>query len=153
MFIQNVPLSAISTGFHYDAGQNSMLIQICDPGHSFPVPLKEFKEIYQFEFLDIEHDDGTPAWDFRPTQEQAQQIVDLLAHAKKNRMNVIVHCHAGKCRSGAVCEIGVIMGFEDTETPRIPNTYLKGMMMNILGISYDADTENAKKYAWLFEDF
>lgn len=150
MFIQNVPLSAIPTGFHYDAGQNSMLIQICDPGHQFPVPVKEFKETHQFEFLDVETENDL-GWEFRPTQEQADRIVELLSHAKQNRMNVIVHCHAGLCRSGAVAEIGVIIGFEDTKTLRLPNTYLKGMMMKTLGISYDSDEEHKSRFSWLFD--
>lgn len=143
----------VKHGFHYDAGENSMLIQIVDPAYTFPEPKKKFKEIHQFEFLDIEEDIGDGMWEFRPTQNQAEKIVDLLAHAIINRMNVIVHCHAGLCRSGAVAEIGVIMGFDDTHTVRNPNTYLKGMMMKTLGLSYDADDDYVSKHKWLFNNF
>lgn len=153
MFIQNVSMDNIRKGFHMNPGPNCMLIQIVDPGHEFPKPLYDFKEVHRFEFLDVEIDDGTPTWDFRPTQEQADELVELLAHARQNRMDVIVHCHAGLCRSGAVCEIGVIMGFGDTEVRRSPNTYLKGMMMKSLGLSYDTTAEYKTKYDWLFDSF
>jgi hypothetical protein len=52
-------------------------------------------------------------------------------------MNVIVHCVAGVCRSGAVCEIGVMMGFDDTEAFRSPNLLVKHRMMKHLGWTYD----------------
>ena len=56
-----------------------------------------------------------------------------------NRMNVVVHCFAGICRSGAVCEVGVAMGFDDTERFRAPNLLVKHRMMKALGWTYDAD--------------
>ena len=52
-------------------------------------------------------------------------------------MNVVVHCHAGVCRSGAVCEIGVMLGFRDTEAFRSPNLLVKHRMMQALGWLYD----------------
>ena len=52
-------------------------------------------------------------------------------------MQVVVHCHAGVCRSGAVCEIGVMMGFNDTEVFRSPNLLVKHKMMQVLGWLYD----------------
>lgn len=146
MFIQNVSMEFVKQGFHYDAGENSMLIQIVDPAYTFPTPKKTFKETHQFEFLDIEKDEGNGMWEFRPTQEQANELVALLHRARENRMNVIVHCHAGLCRSGAVAEIGVIMGFDDTETVRLPNTLLKGLMMKTLGLSYDAEADYESQY-------
>jgi hypothetical protein len=55
----------------------------------------------------------------------------------ENRMNVVVHCVAGVCRSGAVCEIGVMLGFNDTEVFRSPNLLVKHRMMKALGWTYD----------------
>jgi hypothetical protein len=52
-------------------------------------------------------------------------------------MNVVVHCFAGICRSGAVCEVGVMMGFNDTERFRSPNLLVKHRMMKHLGWTYD----------------
>jgi predicted protein tyrosine phosphatase len=137
-WIQNVALSDIPKGFHIDAGINSMLIQIVDPAMAFPTPKHQFKEIHQFEFLDLEKDDP---WgeEFKITDEQAQQLVTLLQKALDNRMNVIVHCVAGVCRSGAVCEVGVMMGFDDTEVFRSPNLMVKHKLMKCLGWTYDED--------------
>ncbi len=134
-WIQNVSLSDVAKGFHFDAGINSMLIQIVDPAMEFPTPKYQFRETHQFEFLDLEVNDP---WgeEFKVTDAQAQQLVDLLQRALDNRMNVVVHCVAGVCRSGAVCEIGVMMGFRDPEVYRSPNLMVKHKMMKVLGIYY-----------------
>ena len=58
-------------------------------------------------------------------------------------MNVIVHCHAGVCRSGAVAEIGVMLGFNDTESFRSPNLLVKHKMMKALGWTYDEDEKHS----------
>jgi hypothetical protein len=137
-WIQNVALGDIPKGFHIDAGFNSMLIQIVDPCMTFPIPKHEFREVHQFEFLDLEETDNF-AEEFKVTDEQAQELVRLLQHALDNRMNVVVHCVAGVCRSGAVCEVGVMMGFRDTEAYRSPNLMVKHKMMKVLGWTYDAD--------------
>lgn len=136
MWIQNISLADVAKGHHFDAGPNSMLIQIVDPAMEFPVPLYKFKETHQFEFLDLEQDDRFGE-EFKITDEQAEKLVRLLEHAKANHMNVIVHCHAGVCRSGAVCEVGVMMGFDDTEAFRSPNLLVKHKMMRVLGMTYD----------------
>lgn len=137
-WIQNVALSDIKKGLHMDPGPNAMLIQIVDPAMEFPNPLYSFREVHQFEFLDLEEND-TWGEEFKITQEQANQLVQLLQHAMEHRMNVIVHCVAGVCRSGAVCEVGVMMGFRDTEVFRSPNLMVKHKMMRTLGWTYDAD--------------
>lgn len=136
-WIQNVALSDIKKGFHINPGDNAMLIQIVDCGSEFPTPLYKFKEVHQFQFLDVERDDFVLEEEMRCSQEQADKLVALLQHAKENHMNVIVHCHAGVCRSGAVCEIGVILGFDDTEAFRSPNLLVKHRMMKALGMTYD----------------
>jgi predicted protein tyrosine phosphatase len=140
MWIQNVPLADIPKGHHIDVGANAMLIQIVDPATEFPVPKHEFKEIHQFEFLDLENEDDMPdAVEFMVTDKQAAQLVALLQRALDKHMNVIVHCHAGICRSGAVAEVGVMMGFEDAKAFRAPNLRVKHKMMQVLGWTYDAD--------------
>jgi hypothetical protein len=136
-WIENVALVDIPKGRHHNAGENSMLIQIVDPCMEFPTPMHKFKETHQFEFLDIEANDYTIDEAFRCSDEQAQRLVELLQHALLNRMNVVVHCHAGVCRSGAVCEIGVMMGFDDCEGFRSPNLLVKHKMMRVLGWLYD----------------
>ena len=136
-WIQNVSLSDIKKGFHIDPGENAMLIQIVDPGYIFPTPKYTFKEVHQFEFLDIEEKDFALDEAMRCSQEQANELVRLVQHALDKRMNVIVHCHAGVCRSGAVCEVGVMLGFDDTEAYRSPNLLVKHRMMKALGWTYD----------------
>jgi predicted protein tyrosine phosphatase len=144
-WIQNVALSDIRKGQHIRVNENAMLIQIVDPAMEFPEPLYKFKEVHQFEFLDIEEDgltnNGDGSWtdmsEFAVTQEQADELVRLLQHALANRMDVVVHCVAGVCRSGAVCEVGVMLGFNDTEVFRSPNLLVKHKMMRALGWTYD----------------
>jgi predicted protein tyrosine phosphatase len=135
MWIQNVSLSDITKGHHIDCGPNSMLIQIVDHDMSFPKALYQFKETHQFKFLDVEEIEGGEA-KYGPKEHHAKALVELLQHAKKNRMNVLVHCVAGICRSGAVCEVGVMMGFQDSKSFRIPNLLLKKLMMQQLGWTY-----------------
>lgn len=152
MWIQNVSMSDIRQGFHMDPGFNSMLIQIVDPAFEFPVPKYQFREVHQFEFLDAEKGDNFPD-EAKITDVQAQELVRLLQHALDQRMNVIVHCHAGVCRSGAVAEVGVMMGFDDAEAFRSPNLLVKHSMMKVLGWTYDEEethTINGETTDWGF---
>ena len=138
-WIENVAADDIPKRFHHEAGENSMLISIVDPASWRPVPAHKFKEIHNFEFLDVERDDVVLDEAMRCSQEQADELVRLLQHALDNRMNVVVHCFAGICRSGAVCEVGVMLGFEDTGRFRSPNLLVKHRMMRALGWTYDHD--------------
>ena len=145
MWIQNVSKIDIATGNHKHPGDNCMLIQILDPDEGFPRPKHQFNEIHQFEFLDVEghgytnFGDGeiTDVSDALITTEQAQQIAKLLLRARDKKMNVIVHCHAGIFRSGAVAEVGVMLGFVDTGAFRSPNRLVKHSIMAALGMKYD----------------
>jgi len=138
-WIQNCAADDIPKGFHVAVGENSMLIQIADPASWFPTPKHQFKEVHRFEFLDVEENDEVLDEAMKCSQEQADQLVALLQHALKERMDVIVHCFAGICRSGAVCEVGVMMGFSDTERFRSPNLLVKHRMMKALGWTYNPD--------------
>lgn len=136
MWIQNISLKRIVDGDHINPGKNAMLIQIVDPDMEFPKPKHKFKEIRQFNFLDVEADD-TWAEDRKITDDQAVSLVNALQYALDNQMNVIVHCIVGACRSGAVCEVGVMMGFKDKKFYRNPNLLVKHKMMKVLGWTYD----------------
>jgi hypothetical protein len=89
--------------------------------------------------LDVEKNDHVLEESMKCSQEQADELVRLLQHALENKMNVVVHCFAGICRSGAVCELGVMMGFEDTGRFRSPNLLVKHRMMKALGWTYSED--------------
>lgn len=146
IWIENVSRDDAKNGWHSDMGSNAMLIQISDPAASFPTPKHSFKEVHQFEFLDIEQDgmtnNGDGEWsdmsEFAITDEQAIELARLLIHALNNCMNVLVHCHAGICRSGAVAEVGTMLGFTATDRYRQPNLLVKHKMMKALGWTYDS---------------
>ena len=143
-WIENVAAIDVTKRHHHEAGENSMLISITDPAGWRPQALHTFKERHDFEFLDA--DGGFPE-ECLISDAQAQEIVGLLQHAQANNMNVVVHCTAGLCRSGAVAEIGVMMGFGDTERTRIPNIRVKHKMMKALGWTYDVN-EKPDDEAW-----
>jgi len=149
-WIENVAASDIPTKFHHDAGPNSMLISITDPASWRPEAKHEFKERHNFEFLDVEEKDQVDDEEMRCSQEQANELVRLLQHAKENHMNVVVHCYAGICRSGAVTEIGVMMGFDDVGRWRSPNLLVKHRMMRTLGWTYD-EQEEIKHRPYLYQ--
>lgn len=135
-WIQNISLADIKRGFHFDAGPNSLLIQIVDPDMEFPEPKYKFKEVIQLKFLDVEHHDGI-IYNDAITDDDAKIISEALKMALDNCMNVIVHCHAGICRSGAVAEVGVMLGFQDTESFRVPNLLVKRKLMEQLGMVFE----------------
>jgi predicted protein tyrosine phosphatase len=133
MWIENTSAIDVKNGHHFDPGPNSMLIQIADPAGWFPEPKTFFKETHRFEFLDADDEDGFPE-EAKISDTQAAEIATLLRHALDNRMNVVVHCTAGLCRSGAVTEVGVILGLDDTEKFRLPNIRVKQKLMRHLGL-------------------
>lgn len=134
-FIQNISKQAYAAGDHFDCGDRAIAIEILDPCADRVTPKHKFKEIYTFEFLDVEAEDNL--WEFSIQDEQAKELVRILQLALEERRNVVVHCTMGICRSGAVAEVGVMMGFIDTKVYRQPNMLVKTKMMNVLGWSYD----------------
>lgn len=138
-FIENVSKADVTLGHHMDAGPNGMLIRIQDPATYFGriARVDMFKEVYEFEFLDAEDNDGFPV-EAKISDAQAAELVRLLQRAKENQMNVVVHCHAGICRSGAVVEVASMMGFTPSDRYRQPNVRVKTKMMKALGWTYDS---------------
>ena len=134
-WIENISMSDAHLGHHSELGPNVMLIRIQDPATEFYPVKHNFKEIHEFEFLDVEDDDNFDD-DFKISDAQANQLVDLLKKALDNSMNVIVHCHAGICRSGAVVEVATMMGFTAVERLRIPNIRVKQKMMKVLNYEF-----------------
>jgi predicted protein tyrosine phosphatase len=141
-WIENISMSDAHLGRHFDPGPNSLLIRIQDPATEFKPTKFEFKNVHEFEFLDAEDTDGFPD-ECKISDDQAKSLVVLLKQAMLNHMNVVVHCHAGVCRSGAVVEVATMMGFTATERLRIPNLRVKHKMMKVLGLTYDADEQHS----------
>lgn len=137
-FIENVSKIDVTNGHHMDAGPNAMLIRIQDPATEFDAPKYPFKEVYKFEFLDAEDNDPYED-DAKISDDQAAELIRLLQRALDKSMNVVVHCHAGICRSGAVVEVATMMGFADCERYRQPNLRVKQKMMKVLEWTYDLD--------------
>lgn len=138
--IENAAAADIPIGNHFDCGENSMLIQIMDTCSSWwPEPKHKFKETYQFEFLDVGDDNDLT--ELGCTEEQAIALTNLLKRALENRMQVVVHCHAGICRSGAVVEVAEMMGFTPVDRYRLPNARVKRLMMKELGLTYDSTND------------
>jgi len=134
-WIENISLDDVRKGYHYDPGFNSMLIQIVDPGVEFPKPKYDFRKTYQFYFLDVEDNEPDGClYDAAITNEDAKGIAEALREAWNEHMNVVVHCHMGVARSGAVAEVGTMIGFRDTEKFRIPNLMVKHKLMHYLGL-------------------
>ena len=149
-FIENAAADDMNKAFHKDPGSNSMLIQIMDTAtYWWPEAKHDFMETHRFEFLDIEADDTVYDEECRISDVQAGQLVALLQKALANDMNVIVHCYAGLCRSGAVAEIGVQMGFTDTGRFRSPNVLVKHKMMKVLGYAYDENEKYVMGDDWV----
>ena len=149
-FIQNVSRRAIEIGDHY-IGKNSyyiqssgsthlvdtVLISISDPLQQPPNPYYVFKDTRYFEFLDLEEADLPSADEFKIQYEQAEEIIKFLQESLDKGYNAVVHCTAGVSRSGAVAEVGTMMGFRDTGTYRQPNLMVKRYLMKVLGWTYD----------------
>lgn len=141
LHIENVSMVDVKNGNHFDCGENSMLIQIVDPAMFFPTPKHKFKEVHQFEFMDVETENDSAFGEFAITDQQAETIAGLLKHAFDSRMHVVVHCVAGVCRSGAVVEVATMLGYTDPKKMRIPNTLVKKKLMKAFGWTYDSSVE------------
>lgn len=132
--IENTAQFAVECGGHTLGPANTILIQIIDPESEFVIPFhKNFKQIFQFKFYDVD----IPTNNIEPiTQDQADELVNVLEFALCNDYNVLVHCAAGICRSGAVTEVGTIMGFDAVHDNRMPNVAVKSRMLKRLRRMY-----------------
>ncbi len=138
--IINISYAQAQSGDYPHPG-DSVLIQITDPGTPAPTTAHKYLAKHHFQFHDADDNNGAGEFPYVPKvlikDEQAKQIVEILRNAIDNDANVVVHCHAGICRSGAVCEVGVMMGFDDPERVRLPNRLVKYKLMRELGWTYE----------------
>jgi predicted protein tyrosine phosphatase len=145
-WIGNYSYEAIRKGLHAFEPGRTILIRIMDIGREMyqwePARWKDFVAIHYFNFQDIDDPDYGAMQD-----EEAAQMASILKDAYEKNLNVVVHCVAGVCRSGAVTEVGVIMGFQDCETHRIPNLRVKKATLDALGLTNSWDDEAEKKRA------
>lgn len=131
LFIENCSRFDVAVGNHIDPrNRDTVLIQITDVDNTFvtPAALEYFKHIYQFTFEDTEDIFDVDCI----TRTQAESIANILKQAMKERCNVVVHCEAGLCRSGAIVEAGEKLGFIPVEKLRIPNVLVRRMVLDCL---------------------
>ena len=130
MWITNTSRKNIESGNHAFVPDNTILISIRDICTEIVDARQDFQNIYDFEFQDS--DDS----ELGIQLPQATEMATILQSAADLEINVVVNCVAGICRSGAVVEVGTMIGFRDIGAHRLPNVRVKTMLMQALGISY-----------------
>lgn len=135
-WIKNVSYYDVKNGNYPRDTNNTVHISIVDPDMDFPISPDTFMEVHRYKFLDVEKDYDCPN-EFKISDEQAKSIVEVLQRCLDNNINVVVNCVAGINRSGAVTEVGVMMGFSDTGAHRGYNCFVKYQLMKVLGWTYD----------------
>ena len=133
-WIGNYSKTAVHEGLHFANNENnSVLIQISDCD-SYPLePARTFTEVHRFWFDDVEDESDKNS----VNNKQIEQIAQVLKKAYEKNQDVVVNCHAGLCRSGAITEVGIMLGFKDAETKRIPNLFVKNKLATYLGLSFN----------------
>lgn len=133
--VENIPKIDAERGFHIDpTAHPTIMIRILDPGAWFEKTKyhDSFMRVDRFYFLDTD-DEETGI-----QEPDAVGISQMIKEAKEKNWNVIVHCHAGLCRSGAVTEVCKEIGFTPVEgRPRQPNITVLNRLRQCLGLAYD----------------
>lgn len=136
-WIQNVAKADIPKGDHAFAPGKTALISILDPAATPPERKREFTEVLQLEFLDVDEES-----DVSIKPEHAIQILNFLKKCQETNTNVVVHCTAGVCRSGGVASAAEILGFRWRKPKNFyysPNLLVKRM---ILIRAFEREEEN-----------
>lgn len=136
MKIGNYSISQIKNGEHFNISDRPcVLIQILDNDEMEVIPFhfSKFKESYRFNFLDTNEESI-----YSITNSQAKDISEILINSKKLNYDIIVHCHAGICRSGAITESAKLIGYEVAHDSNkgIPNSLVYNKIRVALGFKY-----------------
>lgn len=139
-YCHNISMDSAKRGFWVNVAQeNAIYIQITDPCCEFEPMKNNFAEIHRFEFLD--DDLEGEGHEFSITDEQAEELAKILRRANDEKRHVIVSCHAGLCRSGAVTEImNRVFGYEPGPSVRSPNQLVMKKVMRALGLEFTTET-------------
>ena len=110
--------------------ENTVLIRIGEYANPYLPPISgRFHSIHTFCF-----DDTINEGEESITEQHAKDIACILKDCLTNNRDILVHCFAGICRSGAVVECGVVLGFEDGGAHRQPNILVKNKIFKALGV-------------------
>ena len=139
-YCHNISMDSAKRGFWVNVTQeNAIYIQITDPCCAFEPMKNNFAEIHRFEFLDDEYEGE--GHEFSITDEQAEELANILRRANDEQRHVIVSCHAGLCRSGAVAEVmSRAFGYEPGPSVRSPNQPVVKKVMRALGLEFTPET-------------
>lgn len=142
-WVANFSMKQIEEGEHFTVDNKTILIQIQDPDTKEfinPKYKKDFNKIYQFKFWDAEDEKDIPVKDKEGlfSNKQSLEISKIIQDAKENNLNIVIHCHAGICRSGAITEVCGLYGFdiENQINNRIPNKLVFNKLRKNLGLLY-----------------
>lgn len=109
-----------------------ILIRLHNPDYEFPKGesdyLREnfFQEVYELALEDS----------YIVPDETIDKLAKLIFDAKERKQNILVHCHAGISRSGAVVEVATMLGYKDIGRHRNPNRVIKENLRKALGIKH-----------------
>ena len=147
----NISMDSAKRRFWVNVTQeNAIYIQITDPCCEFEPMKNNFAEIHRFEFLDDELEGE--GHEFSITDEQPEELAKILRRANDEQRHVIVSCHAGLCRSGAVTEImNRVFGYEPGPSVRSPNQLVLKKIMKALGHNYTPESSAFNDIS--FEEF
>lgn len=126
-WIENTSMKNVIEGLHYFEESRTILIQIQDKNFDYCKALyhDKFAAVYRFQFDDSEEEEPNSI-----TDNQASFIGQILLESFHRNQNIVVHCHAGLCRSGAVADVGEIIGFQYAGQVKIPNLRVKSKILS-----------------------
>ncbi len=135
-WIQHYSRFDIKEGLHFYEPHKTALISINDVDEPAPKPKYDFVSTIVFHFEDVV--DATDPNSITP--HDAKLLGMFLQKMFSEGKNVIVHCHAGVCRSSAVALAGKAIGFTLEPKSRLPNSLVLTRIVEQLGLPIDAQS-------------
>jgi predicted protein tyrosine phosphatase len=112
---------------------SGVIISIRDPGNTYSALYSQVDAIPNVQIIPIYAFDVNEEIHGCLTETDAAIIAKALIEQSELGNDVIVHCTAGICRSGAVAEVGMALAlFEKQRTNRQPNTLFKRKIMRAI---------------------
>lgn len=133
-WIQHYSRQDVKEGLHF-WDDRTALIQIKDIMQEHVTPALKFVAALQLEFEDVEEDPDEIG--IRP--EHATEIVEFLRMCLYHNLNVVVHCHAGVCRSSAVAIVAQKLGFDLDDKFRLPNKLVMRRLFVAAGLPDESE--------------